>query len=143
MKKTIMTLTLVLAVAFISTNAMAWGMNGGNGNCYNMNNNNGVNSQVDPQVYQDFMNSTVKLRATIDADRAEIAALMASPTPDATRVRALTEQINEKFATLNQKATTLNLPTYGMMGSGMMKRSMRGRGMRGSNGNRNGYGCNW
>ena len=138
MKKIIMTLALVLTVAFISTNAMAWGMNGGHGNGYNMNHNNGVNSQVDPQVYQDFLNSTVKIRAAIDADRAEIVALMASPTPDAKRVRALTEQINEKLATLNQKAITLNLPTYGMMGRGMV-----GRGMVGFNGNNNGYGCNW
>ncbi len=151
MKKTIMALTLIMAIAFISTNAMARGMNGGHGNGYNMHYNTGANSQVDPQVYQDFLNSTSDQRAEIAADRAEIAALMASPTPDAKRVRTLTEKINKNITTLNEKATALNLPTHGMtghgmMGSGMMGRGMMGGGMMGFNGHGNGYGngCpNW
>jgi zinc resistance-associated protein len=147
MKKTIMVLALVMTVAFISTNAMAWGMNGWNGNGHNMHYNNGVNSQVNSQAYQDFLNDTAKLRASIAADQVELSAIMASPSPDAKRARTVTEQMNEKIAKLNEKAAAQNLPQmgngrYGMMGNGMMGNGMMGNGMMGPGMMNNGYhGC--
>lgn len=143
MKKTILALALVMTVAFISTNAMAWGMNGWNGNSHNMHYNNGVNSQVNSQAYQDFLNDTAKLRAGLAADQAELSAVMANPSPDAKRARTLTEQINAKITKLNEKAAAQNLPQmsnggYGMMGHGMMGQGMMGHGMMGQ-GMMNGY----
>lgn len=150
MKKNIIALALVMAVglAFVATDAMAWGY----GNC-GVWNGNGYNAQsfdTNNKAYQDFLNSTAKLRAEIDADRAELAAIMASPNPDAKKVRSLTEQINEGITTLNEKAAAQNLPTNGMMGPGMMGRGMgrgmmgrgMGHGMMGYNGYDNGYGYN-
>ena len=139
MKKTFIALALVMTVAFMSTNAMAWGWgNGWNGNGMMGNGmmmNPGYNSGVTNQAYQDFLNSTAKLRASIDADRAELAAIMASPTPDSKKVRTLTEQMNKKIATLNEQAAAKNLPQngmgYGMMGPGMMGNGMMGNGMMG------------
>ena len=150
MKKTFIALALVMTVAFMSTNAMAWGWgNGWNGNGMMGNGmmmNPGYNSGVTNQAYQDFLNSTAKLRASIDADRAELAAIMASPTPDSKKVRTLTEQMNKKIATLNEQAAAKNLPQngmgYGMMGPGMMGNGMMGPGMMGNGMMGNGYyGC--
>ncbi|WP_147820149.1 zinc resistance protein [Salidesulfovibrio onnuriiensis] len=146
MKKSIIALALIVAagIAFVTTDAMAWG----NGNCGNWGGN-AYNAQtIDTKAYQDFMSSTQKLRADIAADRAERAAIMAGTNPDAKRVRALTEQISEKIATLNEKATALNLPPYGMgrgmgagMGPGMGHGRGHGRGMQGANGYNNN--CPW
>ncbi|WP_018126089.1 hypothetical protein [Desulfovibrio oxyclinae] len=147
MKKNIITLALVMAVglAFAASDAMAWGYGCGgyggygyNAQSYNTNN----------KAYQDFLNSTAKLRAEIDADRAELAAVMASPEPDAKKARSLTEQINAKIVKLNEVAAAQNLPTYGMMGPGMGRGMMgpgMGRGMMGYNSYDNGYGynCPW
>lgn len=154
MKKSIITLALVMAagLAMISTDAMAWGY----GNC-GARSGYGAGTQssgTTSKAYQDFLNSTSDLRAEIGADRAELAAVMASPEPDPKKVRSLTERINENIATLNEKAAAQNIPAYGMMGRGMgrgMGPGMMGRGMghgmgpgmMGSNGynSGNGYNC--
>lgn len=154
MKKVFMALALVAAMGLVSTNAMAWGMHGWqNSGCPVQ-----QSTQVDAKAYQDFMASTSDLRATISADRAEVAALMAGQNPDAKQVRVLTERINKNISTLNEKATALGLPANGYMGRGMMGSGMgrgmmgrgmgrgmmgsgMGRGMMGFNGGGNGYNC--
>jgi len=140
MKKNIIALALVMAVglAFVATDAMAWGY----GNCggWGGNRYNAQSYDTNNKVYQDFLKSTADLRAEIDADRAELAAIMASSQPDAQKVRSLTEQINKNITKLNDAAAAQNLPTYGM-GRGMMGPDM-GRGMMGFNSYNNGYGSN-
>ncbi|WP_338669712.1 zinc resistance protein [Pseudodesulfovibrio methanolicus] len=137
MKKTFLTLALVAAVALVSANAMAWGMHGQRGNGYGNGYGMQYNNQVDSKAYQDFLNSTADLRASISADRAEVAALMAGQNPDAKQVRALTEHINKNITALNEKAAALGLPGQGFMGRGMMN----GRGMMGFNGYGRGFNC--
>ncbi|MEZ7196065.1 zinc resistance protein [Pseudodesulfovibrio karagichevae] len=141
MKKTFLTLALVAAVALVSANAMAWGMHGWNGNGYGYGMQ--ANNQVDSKAYQDFLNSTADLRASISADRAEVAALMAGQNPDAKQVRALTERINKNITALNEKAAAAGLPGQGYMGRGYMGRGMMrgGHGMMGFNGNGPGFNC--
>lgn len=136
MKKNIIALALAITVglAFVASDAMAWGY----GNCGGWNGN-GYNAQsynTNNAAYRNFLNSTAKLRGEIDADRAELAAIMTGPNPDAQKARLLTEQINKRISTLNEKAATQNIPTHGMMGRGM------GRGMMGFNNYDNGYGDN-
>lgn len=143
MKKNIIALALVavIGLAFVSTDAMARGRGncpGWGGNAYNA-------QSFDTKAYQDFLSSTQKLRIDIAADRAERAAIMAGSEPDAKRVRTLTIQINEKIATLNEKAAALNLPPYEVMGRGM-GRGMgpgMGPGMGRGMGPGSGNGCLW
>jgi len=139
MKKNIIALALVMAagLAFAVSDAMAWGY----GNCggWGGNRYNAQSYDTNNKVYQNFLKSTADLRTEIDADRAELAAIMASSQPDAQKARSLTEQINQNITKLNEAAVAQNLPTYGM-GRGMM-----GRGMMGYNSYDNGYGynCPW
>lgn len=150
MKKFIMALTVVSVVALVSANAMAWGMHGWQGNGYGPGY---ANTQVDQKAYQDFLDSTADLRASIRADRAEMAAIMAGQNPDAKRVRTLTENINKNVDAIQAKAAALGLPQNGgmgyggmgygyMHGGGMMRGGMMGGGMRGyGQGYGNGFNC--
>ncbi|XPV75125.1 MAG: zinc resistance protein [Desulfovibrio sp.] len=139
MKKNIIAFTLVLFVglAFVTTNAMAW--NYGNCGGWSGNTTKSQNFEANQKAYQEFLKSTEKLRADINADQAELAAIMAGSEPDPKKARALTEQINTKLSTLNEKAIAQNIPLHGMRGSGMgrgMGRGMghgMGHGMMGSN----------
>ncbi|MGE4423065.1 MAG: periplasmic heavy metal sensor [Pseudodesulfovibrio sp.] len=141
MKKTFMALALIAALALVSANAMAWGMHGWNGNGYGYGMRNAP--QVDQKAYSDFLNSTTDLRASINADRAELAAIMAGQNPDAKQVRSLTERIDKNVTALNEKAQTLGLPAGGFTGRGYMHGGMRGYAMGpGMMGYGNGYGYN-
>jgi zinc resistance-associated protein len=149
MKKFVMALAVVSVVALVSANAMAWGMHGWQGNGYGP----GYNAtQVDQKAYQEFLDSTADLRAAIRADRAEVAAIMASQNPDAKQVRTLTENINKNATAIQAKAKALGLPQYGAMGPGMgrgmgygmgygMGHGMRGGMMGYGQGYGNGYNC--
>lgn len=141
MKKNIIALALVMAVGitYVATDAMAWGYGncGWGGNGYNS------QSYTTNPAYQDFLNSTAKQRAEIDADRAELAAVMAGPNPDPKKARSLTEQINENIATLNEAAAAKNLPTYSKMGHGKMGHGMMGHGMMGNHNGGYNYNCAW
>lgn len=131
MKKFVMAFAVVAVVALFSANAMAWGMHGWQGNGCGR----GYTSQVDQKAYQDFLSATSDLRASVRADRAEIAAIMAGQNPDAKRVRTLTENIDKNAAAIQDKATALGLPQNGGMGYGFM------RGGRMGYGHGNGVGC--
>ena len=144
MKKMLIAFAAVAAITLVSANAMAWGMNGWNGNGYGCGGQ--YATQVDPKAYQEFQDSTAALRAEIRADRAELAAIMAGQNPDAKQARALTERIDKNAAAVNAKAKELGLPQYGMgpgAGRGGMYGGMHGRGMgRGMGGGYgNGYNC--
>tara|TARA_B100000683_G_scaffold277087_1_gene333774 strand:- start:2148 stop:2558 length:411 start_codon:yes stop_codon:yes gene_type:complete len=135
-KKTTIAVALMLTIAIISSTAIAqgpgWRMNGmGPGN-----------SVAASAEYQAFVESTKDIRAEIIADRAEMAALMASDNPDAKQVRQLAERINKNVESLNEKARAQNLGNTHMMGAGMgpgmMGYNMMGPGMMTSNSR-----CTW
>ncbi|HKI80193.1 MAG TPA: zinc resistance protein [Pseudodesulfovibrio sp.] len=140
MKKFVMALAVVSVVSLISANAMAWGMHGWQGNGTGP----GYTNQVDQKAYQDFLDATADLRATVRSDRAEMMATMAGQNPDAKRVRALSENINKNVTLIQAKAKDLGLPQFGAMGPGMGRGMGPGHGRHGGMmgyGQGNGYNC--
>ncbi len=124
MKKAIIAIAMVLAagMAFTSTNALAWGYGHGpghgmrGGQMMRGNYQQGYNAAVyDSAEYQQFLEETRDLRASLRADHAEFQALMAGTNPDPEKVRSLTESISKKEIELSEKAKNNNVP-FGRMG---------------------------
>jgi len=146
MKNMFTALAVVAVVALFSTSAMAWGMHGwnGNGNGNGCGYGAGYSTQVDSKAYQEFLDSTADLRASINADRAELAAVMAGQNPDAKRARALAENIDKTAAAIDAKAEALGLNNGAFMGRGMgrgMGPGMMRGGMMGYGYGNGGYNC--
>lgn len=112
MKKTVITLSIILIVGLLAASAYACGGCGwgNNGNYHSANYNNSAN--------QTFYDDTQAIRTSIAADRAELNALMAGTNPDPERARELTEQISKSENELRNKAKQYNVSGMGMTGYG-------------------------
>ncbi len=142
MKRTTLSLTLVVAMLILASQAFAWG-GGGRGACgacpYASVQQNAP-TQTDPAAaenYQKYLNATKDLRKQLAADRVELQAILASNQPDAKEARKVAERINDTEEKLAAKAQELNVtagcPGYGYgMGRGYGMGPGYGRGMRGT-----------
>lgn len=110
MKKTITAVTTIFIVGFFAVSAYAWGCGYGSGPG-NRGYGNRLNNQ--PAVNQEdldaFYKDTQALRTSLNADRAELNALMAGPNPDPKKARALSENISKTQNTLREKAQQHNI----------------------------------
>ena len=130
MKRTIITLTLVVALGIFGAQAFAYGPGSGAG-CWGGNAANVEN----PEQYQQFLDQTTDLRRELALDHAELATIMHADNPDAARVRALTERVLDTQEAINEQAETLGIADgwtcpyggYGNMGGYGGRGSMMGR----------------
>lgn len=125
MKKTIITLAIVAALATLGAQAFAYGPGYG---CWN----NTPATAENAEQYQAFLDQTTDLRRGLAVDHAELAALMHADNPDPAAVRALTERILDQEEAINEQAEALGVDngwTCPFGGNG------RGYGHRGYNGN--------
>lgn len=149
MKKTIITITLVLLVAFAGTQAFAYrslpsccdsftGAPAAPGAPQGPD----ALQAPDPETQKKFLAETAELRKSLAADRAEFGALMSQDAPDVKRIRELAASIFETRDQIQAKAQELGMPLLRQnRGSGCPYSDTPGRGPnRGKNRNRGNYG---
>ncbi len=138
MKKYAIITALVLALGIFASQAMAWGPGGGPGyggrGCYAQN-----QTPEQTEAFDKFMNETTDLRNKLQADNAEMRALMQQQNPDPKQARALAESMAATRDQLGAKAKELGVsaPGYGRgYGPGDCPRGYGSRGGRGGSGPR-------
>ena len=102
MKKTIITLTLVAALAALGGQAFAYGPGQG---CWGQ----GGVAAGDTENYQEFLDKTADLRKSLTLDHTEMATIMHSANPDPAAVRALAERILDTEEAISEQAEAMGL----------------------------------
>ena len=145
MKKTALLLTLALVAGLFATQALAW--RGGAGGCGGYGQYGGgqyragqvAPPQLTPEqsaAYEKFLADTSELRAKMFADRAEMRALMRAQNPDASKIRALAENVAKTRQEIAAKAKEAGIPVGAFPGRGVC-------GLGNGRGQHRGYGSCW
>ena len=155
MKKTMIVLTALLAVGFLTTNAFSWGQGGGNnrGGCGGQGYGTTANLTQEQQtelntLRQKFVDETYETRAAMMNKHQEIRLLMETSSPDKAKLESLSNDMLDLKKAVQDKridfvleakkiAPELNMSSFGHHRGGF------GKGGHGGNGKGGNGPCTW